>query len=174
MRKMLAPATAVALALAAGAASADEVTGTITEIDATARNIMVTDETRPEEQRVFAVSDTNTVGPTIDELREGDRVTIFFADTDVQSGMPINALTIERVSETGDAAMMGDTAEWAGTVERVDQSARTVMVDGQEFALAETAMLGVPLDQLQEGDQVRIVYQDAAGRREVVELTRVE
>ena len=174
MRKMLAPVTAVGLALAAGAASADEVTGTITEIDATARNIMVTDETRPEEQRVFAVSETNTVGPGIDELAEGDRVTIFFADSDVQSGMPINAMTIERVSETGDAAMMGDTAEWAGAVERVDETTGTVMVDGQEFALAETAILGVPLDQLQEGDQVRIVYQDAAGRREVVELTKVE
>lgn len=174
MRKMLAPATAVALALAAGTASADEWTGTITEIDEAAGNIVVQNETRPELERVFAVSDTNTVGPTIQELAEGDKVSIFYADTAVESGAPINAMTIERVAETGDAAMMGDTAEWEGAVERVDQSAGMVMVDGQEFALAETAILGVPLDQLQEGDQVRIVYQDAAGRREVVELTKVE
>jgi hypothetical protein len=174
MRKMIAPATAIALALAAGAASADEVTGTITEIDEVASQIVVSDETRPDQQRVFAVSDTNTVGPAIDELREGDKVSIFFADTATESGQPINAMTIEKVAETGDAAMMGDTAEWEGAVERVDHSTRTVMVDGQEFTLAETAMLGVPFDQLQEGDQVRIVYQDAAGGREVVELTKVE
>ena len=174
MRKMLAPVTAVGLALAAGAASAGEWTGTITEIDEVAHNIVVSNETRPDMERVFAVSEVTTVGPTIDELAEGDKVSIFFADSDTESGQPINATTIEKVAGAGDAAMMGDTAEWAGAVERVDETTGTVMVDGQEFALAETAILGVPLDQLQEGDQVRIVYQDAAGRREVVELTRVE
>jgi hypothetical protein len=174
MRKIFAPATAVALTLAAGAAGAGEWTGTIAAIDETASKIVVSNETRPDQQRIFAVSDTNTVGPSIDELRKGDKVSIFYSDAETGSGHPINAMTIERVSETGDAAMRGDTAEWTGTVERVDQTTGTVMVDGQEFALADTAMVGVPLEQLQEGDQVRIVYQDGAGCREVVELTKVE
>lgn len=173
MRRVFASAAAVALALAAGAASAAEWTGTITKIDQAGNNITVSNETRPDQQRIFAVSDTNTVGATIDHLREGDHVSIFYSSQDEQSGHPINAMTIEKVSETGDAAMR-DTAQWAGTVERVDPTNRTVLVDGQEFTATDTAMLGVPLEQLQEGDQVRIVYQDAEGRREVVEITRVE
>ena len=44
IRKMLAPMTAVGLALTAGTASADEWTGTITEIDETAGNIVVTEK----------------------------------------------------------------------------------------------------------------------------------
>jgi hypothetical protein len=64
--------TAVALALAAGAASATEWTGTITEIQPGGR-IVVSDATRPDQKRVFAVSDTNTVGPGLDELKEGDK-----------------------------------------------------------------------------------------------------
>ena len=173
MRKIFAPATAVALALGAGVASAAEWTGTITEIDEVSSNVTVSNEARPEQERVFAVSDTNTVGATIDDLREGDKISVFYSALDDQGGPPINAMTIEKVSETGDAAMR-DTAQWAGTVEDVDQTNRTVMVDGQEFTASETAMLGVPLEQLQEGDRVRIVYQDAEGRREVVEMTRVE
>ena len=99
MRKMFAPMTAVALALAAGAASADEWTGTITEIDETGGRIVVSDETRPDQQRVFAVSDTNTVGPALKELKEGDKVSVFFADDQAESGQPINAMTIEKVAE---------------------------------------------------------------------------
>ena len=50
-----------------------------------------------------------------------------------------------------------------------------VMVEGQEFAVGDTAVLGVALDDLQPGDQVRIVYHDAgSGRMEVLELARVE
>lgn len=171
MRKIFASATAVALALGAGMASAAEWTGTITEIDQAASNITVSNDA--DEQRIFAVSDMNTVGATIDDLREGDEISVFYSSADEDSGPVINAMTIQKVSETGDAAMQ-DTAQWAGTVEQVDQSNRTMTVDGQEFTASETAMLGVPLEQLQEGDRVRIVYQDAQGRREVVEMTRVE
>jgi hypothetical protein len=77
MHKILAPMTAVALALAARAASAAEWTGTIEEIDEAGSRIVVSDETRPDQKRVFAVSDTNTVGPGLDELEEGDKVSIF-------------------------------------------------------------------------------------------------
>jgi Cu/Ag efflux protein CusF len=175
MRKILAPMTAVALALAAGAASAAEWTGTITEIDEVAGRIVVSDETRPDQQRVFAVSDENTVGPAMEELREGDKVSIFFADDQSESGQPVNAMTIERVAETGDAAMTGDTAQWEGAVEEVDQTAGTVTVDGQEFATGDTAVIGIGLDELEPGDRVRIVYHDpGTGTMELVEIARVE
>jgi hypothetical protein len=172
---MLAPMTAVALALTAGAASAGEWTGTITEIDEVAGRIVVSDETRPDQQRVFAVSDENTIGPTVDELEDGDQVSIFYADSEDDSGQPINATTIEKVADTGDAAEMGDTAEWEGAVEQVDEGAGTVTVDGQEFAVGETAVVGVALDELQPGDQVRIVYHDAGtGTMELIEIMMVE
>jgi hypothetical protein len=167
--------TAVALALAAGAASATEWTGTIEEIDEAGSRIVVSDETRPDQKRVFAVSDTNTVGPGLDELEEGDKVSIFYADSESDSGQPINATTIEKVAEAGDAAEMGETAEWEGAVDEVDESAGTVTVEGQEFAVGEAAAVGIALDELEPGDQVHIIYQDArTGTMEVVEIMKVE
>ena len=97
IRKMLAPMTAVGLALTAGTASADEWTGTITEIDETAGNIVVTSETAPDQEEVFTVSDTNTVGATLADLKEGDKVTVFYADDD--TGDPMNAMQIDKVEE---------------------------------------------------------------------------
>jgi hypothetical protein len=123
MHKILAPMTAVALALAARAASAAEWTGTIEEIDEAGSRIVVSDETRPDQKRVFAVSDTNTVGPGLDELEEGDKVSIFYAESDSDSGHPINATTIEKVAEAGEAAEMGETAAWEGAVDEVDERA---------------------------------------------------
>ena len=174
MRKILARLTAVALALAAGAASAAEWTGTITEIDEVANRIVVSDEARPDQEQVFAVSDTNTVGATIQDLQEGDQVSIFYATVGAPTGDPINAMRISKVGEEADAAQMGDTAEWRGSVEQVDPTARTVMVEGQEFAVGDTAVQGVALDELQPGDQVVIVYQHGADDPEVVEITRVQ
>jgi hypothetical protein len=48
---------------------------------------------------------------------------------------------------------LGNTAELEGAVKRIDETAGTVMVEGQELALAETAVTGVPLDQLQQGEE---------------------
>jgi hypothetical protein len=39
----------------------------------------------------------NTVGPTLEELKEGDQVTVFFEDAG--SGQPINATTITKEEE---------------------------------------------------------------------------
>lgn len=174
MRSIIGAATAAGLALAASVASAAEWTGTIEQIDEVANQIVVSSSARPEQDMIFAVSDTNTVGATIEDLQEGDSVRVFYAESDTDSGPVVNAMQIDKVGDEADAAMTGETAEWEGPIESVDQTAGTVTVDGQEMALGETAIIGVPLDQLQEGDQVRIVYRDAAGRREVVELTRVE
>ena len=176
MRKLLVPVGATILALSAGTASAAEWTGTIQEIDPVARNIVVSDEARPDQQQIFAVSDTNTVGATIDDLQEGDQVSIFYATPGAPgtTGDPINAMRITKVGGEADAAQMGDTAEWRGAVERVDPTARTVTVDGQEFLVGDTATQTGALDELQPGDQVVIVYQYGADDPEVVEITRIQ
>lgn len=176
MRKLLVPIASVTLALAAGAASAAEWTGTIEEIDPVANTIAVNNETRPDQQQLFTVSEQNTVGASIDDLQEGDQVSIFYATPGAPgtTGDPINAMRITKVGEEADAAQMGDTAEWRGAVEQVDPTARTVTVEGQEFAVGETATQTVALDELQPGDQVLIVYQYGAEDPEVVEITRIQ
>ena len=175
MRKILASTAGMALALAAGAATAAQWTGTIEQINEVQRTIVVSDEARPDQQLVFAVSDTNTVGATIQDLREGDQVNIFYATPGAPSttGEPINAMRISEVGEAADAAQMGDTAEWRGTVDRVDGTTRTVTVEGQEFIIADTAQ-GVALDELQPGDQVVIVYDHTGDDPEVVEVTKIQ
>lgn len=159
MRKVLGAATAVALALAAGAASAANWTGTIEEIDETSRNITVSNSARPDQIMVFAVSDTNTVGATIEDLREGDTVNVFYAESDTDSGMPVNAMQIDRVvgADTAareavapsaatdesmqDAAMRGNVRQ--GTLEQI--GADSITVDGEEYPLGG-GFAGVPLE----------------------------
>lgn len=172
MRNMLAPVAAVILALSAGAASASQWVGAIQDIDEVSRNIVVRNAYAPEREEVFAVSDTNTVGATIDDLQEGDRVRIFYADP--EEGGVINAMQIDKLSSEGDAAMTGEAQEMQGEVESLDETAGTMTVGGEEFALADPALFGVAFGDLQQGDQVRIVYQDADdGGREVIEITKV-
>jgi len=170
MHKTLVSSAAVALALAAGAASAAQWTGTVEQINEVQRTIVVNDETRPDQQHVFTVSDMNTVGATIPDLREGDQVSIFYSAAGAREGQPTNAMRIEKVGEAADAAQMGDTAEWRGTVDQVDGTTRTVTVEGQEFVVGDT----IVLDELQPGDQVVIVYDYTGDDPEVVEITRIQ
>ena len=88
MRTMLGMATAAALALMAGAAVADEVTGTVQNIDLTRMTFEL-------EGKTFTASPTNTVGVKLDELKEGDKITV--EATDIETGtQPINAMTIKK------------------------------------------------------------------------------
>jgi Cu/Ag efflux protein CusF len=88
MRRLLAIGGALALALSAMAASADEVTGTITNIDLTANTFEL-------EGKTFTASPTNTVGAKLAELKEGDQVTV--EATDIETGQePINAMRLEK------------------------------------------------------------------------------
>jgi hypothetical protein len=88
MRKLLAIGGAVALGLSAMAASADEVTGTITNIDLTANTFQL-------EGKTFTASPTNTVGAKLSELMEGDKVTV--EATDIETGKePINVMRLEK------------------------------------------------------------------------------
>jgi hypothetical protein len=91
MRRMLGVAAAGALAFAVSAASAAELTGTISEINLT-RNTFVLDG------RTFTASPTNTVGAKLSDLKEGDTVKVEVATQDLNTGkQPFNVMVLEKV-----------------------------------------------------------------------------
>jgi hypothetical protein len=88
MRKLLAIGGAVALGLSAMAASADEVTGTISNIDLTRQTFEL-------EGKTFTADPNNTVGAKLSDLMEGDEVTV--EATDIETGdQPINVMRLEK------------------------------------------------------------------------------
>ena len=91
MRRMLGVAAAAAMAFTVSTASADELTGEISNIDLTRATFMLDGKT-------YAASPTNTVGAKLDELQDGDTVKIEFAHADAVSGIqPINVMVLEKV-----------------------------------------------------------------------------
>jgi hypothetical protein len=91
MRRMLGVAAAAALAFSLNAASAADMTGTISSIDLT-RNTFVLDG------KTYAASPTNTVGAKLSDLQEGDKVKIGVAQQDLNTGkQPVNVMTLEKV-----------------------------------------------------------------------------
>jgi len=90
MRKMMI-AIGSAAALAAGVAQAEQAEGTIEQIDTTAGTIMVDDD-------VYRVMDEGTAGATIEDLKEGDKVTIQYKDEEGTDGDAFfNALQVDKV-----------------------------------------------------------------------------
>jgi hypothetical protein len=88
MRKLLAIGGAVALGLSAMAASADELTGTISNIDLTRMTFEL-------EGKTFTADPNNTVGAKLSDLMEGDEVTV--EATDIETGdQPINVMRLEK------------------------------------------------------------------------------
>jgi ABC-type glycerol-3-phosphate transport system substrate-binding protein len=88
MRRLLAIGGAVALGLSAMAASADELTGTISNIDLNRNTFML-------EGKTFTASPTNTIGVKLSELAEGDKVTI--EAEELQTGtQPINVMSLKK------------------------------------------------------------------------------
>ena len=88
MRKLLAIGGAAALALSAMAASADELTGTISNIDLNRNTFQL-------EGKTFTASPTNTVGAKLTDLMEGDKVTVEAAE--IETGkQPINVMRLEK------------------------------------------------------------------------------
>lgn len=91
MRRILGIAAAGTLALFAHAASADEVTGKISDINMTQGTFEV-------EGMLFTASAENTVGVDLSELKEGDTVSVTYAPRAEATGDPvINAMTLEKV-----------------------------------------------------------------------------
>jgi Domain of unknown function (DUF5666) len=88
MRTIYGMATAAVLVLMAGGAVADEVTGTISNIDLNRNTFQV-------EGKTFTASPSNTVGDKLSDLKEGDKVTV--EATDIETGkQPINAMTLKK------------------------------------------------------------------------------
>jgi hypothetical protein len=88
MRRTLGMATATVLAIVAGSAMADEVTGTVQNIDLTSMTFDL-------EGKTFTASPTDTMGVKLDELKEGDKVTV--EASDIETGkQPINAMSIKK------------------------------------------------------------------------------
>jgi hypothetical protein len=91
MRRMLGVAVAAAMALSVSAASAEDITGTISNIDLTRSTFMVDGKT-------YTASPTNTVGSKLADLEDGDTVKISVTTADAQSGkQPINVMILEKV-----------------------------------------------------------------------------
>ena len=89
MRKLLAVGGAAALALWALAASADEITGTISNIDLTRNTFQL-------EGKTYTASPSNTVGVKLSELKEGDKVRVDSADDTTQKE-PYNVMSLQKV-----------------------------------------------------------------------------
>jgi hypothetical protein len=91
MRRMLGLAAAAAMAFAVSAASAEEITGTVSNIDLTRSTFVVDGKT-------YTASPTNTVGTKLDELADGDTVKLEVSTADANSGtQPINVMALEKV-----------------------------------------------------------------------------
>ena len=86
---MLGMTTGAVLALMAGGAVADELTGTISNIDLTRNTFQL-------EGKTFTASPNNTVGDKLADLKEGDKVRVDAAD--IETGkQPINAMSLKKV-----------------------------------------------------------------------------
>jgi Cu/Ag efflux protein CusF len=70
---MMGLALGTALGLAASAALAENLEGTIEKIDRNAKTMVV-------EGEVFDVTEVMTAGATLDDLKEGDKVDVFYTE----------------------------------------------------------------------------------------------
>ena len=91
MYRMLGMAAAAVFALGTVAASAADAEGPIENIDLTQNTFEVNGI-------LFTASPENTVGPDLKELKEGDKVDVFYEDVGSTSP-PYNATTINKIEE---------------------------------------------------------------------------
>jgi hypothetical protein len=83
---------AAATAGAAWIAQDTEVTGTLAKVDLPHGTILVDDQ-------LFRVSETRVVGAAFEELKEGDRVRVLYAEGGTASRDPIDAVQIDRIEQ---------------------------------------------------------------------------
>jgi hypothetical protein len=89
MRKLLIIGGAAVTGLWAMAASANEATGTISNIDLVRNTFVV-------QGIYFAASPNNTIGEKLSKLKEGDRVTVDYADDWANQMGPVNAMILKK------------------------------------------------------------------------------
>jgi hypothetical protein len=89
MQKLLAVGAAAMLGLWAMAASADETTGTVSYIDHTRNTFSVGGI-------YFTASPYNTVGVKLSQLKDGDKVTVVYADDPAEQKWPINVMELKK------------------------------------------------------------------------------
>jgi Cysteine rich repeat len=85
MQRLLGLAAATALILGATLAHAETITGYVKNLDPAHNSFMIGDE-------LFKAAPSNTVGTSVDELKEGDKVTVTYAKS--TSGATNNARSI--------------------------------------------------------------------------------
>ena len=88
MQRLLGLAAATALILSATLAHADSITGYVKNLDTAHNSFTVGDE-------VFNAAPNNTVGVSVDDLKEGDKVTVTYSKS--TSGIGSNARSITMV-----------------------------------------------------------------------------
>lgn len=159
MKRMPAMAAASILALMAGSASAAQMSGTISEVDRTAATFTIQDT-------IFTASPTNTVGPDISELQVGDEVEVFYARSAEQTDQPYNAMTITKVGD----ADAGRSGEVSGEIADLDATANTFVVEDKSFVVPTDAR-GTQLSELEEGDEVMVVYDTASAEEPIQVIT---
>ena len=91
MRRVLGVAAAAAMALMVSGVAADDMEGTISDINVTASTFMLDGKT-------YAASPTNTVGVKLSDLQNGDKVRISVAPAELNTGkQPFNVMALEKV-----------------------------------------------------------------------------
>lgn len=91
MNKFIGSAMAAAMLLAAGVAYADNLEGTIEELDRDTNTMIVDGE-------VFNVSEVMTAGKTLDDLKEGDKVNVFYKEKQNEDNQH-HALQVDKIEE---------------------------------------------------------------------------
>jgi hypothetical protein len=89
MRKLLMIGGAAVTGLWAMTASANEATGAISHVDLVRNTFVV-------QGIYFAASPNNTVGAKLSELKDGDRVTVKYADDWANQMGPVNAMILKK------------------------------------------------------------------------------
>ena len=95
MQRLLGLAAATALILGATLAHADSITGYVKNLDTAHNSFKVGDE-------LFKAAPNNTAGASVDELKEGDKVTVMYAKS--TTGAANNARSITLVEPAPVAA----------------------------------------------------------------------
>ena len=91
MRKIAGLVLGMVVGLAAAVASAQNVQGTVVEIDPTAKTITVD---QGAEREVYRMPEATTAGVSLEELKVGDRVDVMFNPEDEQDSEAVRSATM--------------------------------------------------------------------------------